>query len=188
MSRYTIPGQEIPKMTGSDLINLYEFSYFALKRNLDGVTNEESLLIPQPAGNCINWVLGHIVSARGTILALAGGTPLQIGDDATGRVPAEMGDIAARYRRGSGPIHEGDDVLDLGTLRGLLADSQQQLIPALAAISEETLALPVPEAMRRPPLTGSVGDALARLACHEGYHNGQIGLLRRLAGKPGAIA
>src|SRR5208337_2223008 len=73
-------------------------------------------------------------------------------------------------------------------LRGWLADSQQQLIAALAAISEETLSLPVPEALRRPPLTGTVGEALARLAFHEGYHNGQIGLLRRLAGKPGAIA
>lgn len=163
-------------MTGSDLISLYEFSYGALNRNLDGVTNEESLLTPQPAGNCINWVLGHVVSARNLILTLAGGTPVQIGD------------AAARYRRGSAPIHDGDNVLDLGTLRGLLADSQQQLIPALAVISEETLALPVPEAMRRPPLTGSVGEALARMVFHESYHNGQIGLLRRLAGKQGAIA
>ena len=161
-------------MTGSDLASLYEFSYYALNRNLDGVTNEESLLIPQPAGNCINWVLGHIVSARGLVLTLSGGTPLA------------MGNAAAHYQRGSGPIHRGDDVLDLATLRGLLADSQQQLIPALAGITE-ALAPPVPEAMRRPPRTGSVGGALARLAFHEGYHNGQIGPLRRL-GKPGAIA
>jgi len=41
--------------------------------------------------------------------------------------------------------------------------------------------------MNRPPLTGSVGDALIRLHYHEGYHNGQIGLLRRIAGKDGAI-
>jgi DinB superfamily len=176
-------------MTGNDLVSLYEFSYFAINRNLDGVTHEESLHIPQPAGNCINWVLGHIVTARGAVLSLAsGGNPLQMGDAAAGSIPAQMGDAAARYRRGSGPIHNGDNVLDLSTLRGFLADSQQQLIPALAVISEETLALPVPEAMRRPPLTGSVGEALARLVFHEGYHNGQIGLLRRLAGKPGAIA
>jgi DinB family protein len=176
-------------MTGSDLMSLYEFSYGALNCNLDGVSNEESLLIPQPAGNCINWVLGHIVSARGIVLCLASGdNPLEIGDAAKGSIPAQMGDVGARYRRGSGPIHDGDEVLDLGTLRGLLADSQQQLIPALAVISQETLALPVPEAMRRPPLTGSVGEALARMVFHESYHNGQIGLLRRLAGRPGAIA
>ena len=162
-------------MTGIELMSVYEFSYMALNRNLDGVTHEESLFIPEPAGNCINWVLGHIVSARNAVLTLAGGSPILTGD------------ATAHYRRGSEPVHAGDHVLDLGTLRGLLADSQQQLIPALAAISDETLALPVPEQLRRPPLTGDIGAALARLAFHEGYHNGQIGLLRRLAGKPGAI-
>ncbi len=163
-------------MTGSELASIYEFSYGALNRNLDGVSNEESLFIPQPAGNCINWVVGHIVSARGMVLTLAGGAPVLTGD------------AAAHYMRGSAGIQAGDKVLDLGTLRGLLADSQQQLIPALAALSAEALALPVPEQLRRPPLTGSIEAALTRLAFHEAYHNGQIGLLRRLAGKAGAIA
>jgi len=163
-------------MTGNELVTMYEFSYGVLNRNLDGVSNEESLFIPQPAGNCINWVLGHVVTARNLVLTLAGGVGV-VNDEA-----------AAHYRRGSGPIQQGDSVPDIATLRGWLADSQQQLIAALAAISEETLSLPVPEALRRPPLTGTVGEALARLAFHEGYHNGQIGLLRRLAGKPGAIA
>ena len=106
-------------MTGNELMNMYEFSYMAISRNLDGVTNEESLFIPVPAGNCINWVVGHIVAARNTVLTLAGGGPVLTGDD------------AAHYRRGSDPIHAGGKVLDLGTLRGFLADSQQQLIPAL---------------------------------------------------------
>ena len=163
-------------MTGSELVSMYEFSYMAINRNLDGVTHEESLFIPEPAGNCMNWVVGHIVAARNTVLTLAGGDPILTGD------------AAAHYRRGSDPIHAGDRVLDLGTLRGFLADSQQQLIPALAAISDQTLALPVPEQLRRPPLTGSIEAALTRLAFHESYHNGQIGLLRRLAGKAGAIA
>ena len=33
-------------MTGTELASMYEFSYGALKRNLEGVTNEESLVIP----------------------------------------------------------------------------------------------------------------------------------------------
>ena len=163
-------------MTSSDLIKMYEFSYGALNRNLEGVSNEESLIIPQPAGNCINWVLGHVVTARNLVLTLAGGASIVSSDD------------AAPYRRGSDPLQPGDSVPDIGTLRGWLADSQQQLIPALAEISEEALALAVPEVYRRPPLTGSIAEALTRLAFHEAYHNGQIGLLRRLAGKAGAIA
>ena len=162
-------------MTGNEIANMYEFSYGAIKRNLDDVTNDESLVQPPGAGNCLNWVLGHIVAARNTVLKLAGGAPL-VGDDVT-----------AHYRRGSEPLKPGSKAPDLATLRGLLSDMQHQLVPALAALSDEALAQPVPEAMRRPPLTGSVADALIRLHYHEGYHNGQIGLLRRLAGKEGAI-
>ena len=162
-------------MTGSEIANMYEFSYGAIKRNLEDVTNEESLVQPPGAGNCLNWVLGHIVAARNTVLKLAGGTPV-VGED-----------VAAHYRRGSDPLKAGEKVPDLATLRGLLSDTQHQLVPALAALSDDALTQPVPEAMRRPPLTGSVADALIRLHYHEGYHNGQIGLLRRLAGKEGAI-
>ena len=149
-------------MTGNELAQMYEFSYGAIKRNLDDVTNEDSLVQPPGTGNCLNWVLGHIVVARNTILSLAGGTPV-VGDD-----------VAAYYRRGSEPLRPGDKVPDLPTLRGLLRDSQHRLLPALAALSDEALALPVPEQMRQPPLTGSVADALVRLHYHEGYHNGQV--------------
>ena len=38
-------------MTGNEIANMYEFSYGAIKRNLDDVTNEESLVQPPGAGN-----------------------------------------------------------------------------------------------------------------------------------------
>jgi len=162
-------------MTGNDLAKMYEFSYAAMNRNLQDLSNEDSLVLPEAGGNCLNWVLGHIVATRGATLMLAG-TP-----------PTLTGENLAIYRCGSHP--EGtDDFADLATLRGWLSDTQQQLIPALTALSEEDLNRLVPEEQRRPPLTGSIGDALIRLHYHEGYHNGQIGLLRRLAGKEGAIA
>ena len=51
-------------MTGHDLASIYEFSYFAIKRNLKELTHEDSVLIPEPSGNCINWVLGHYFCSR----------------------------------------------------------------------------------------------------------------------------
>jgi hypothetical protein len=54
-------------------------------------------------------------------------------------------------------------------------------------MTDEELAANVPEEFNRPPLAGSIGDALSRLNFHESYHAGQIGLLRRIAGKEGAI-
>ncbi len=161
-------------MNASDLVKMYEFSYGAINRNLDGVSHAESVVVPQPSGNCLNWVLGHVILSRGLLLTLSGGTPVLTGSQ------------AEPYKRGSscGVV---DGLLDLATLRGLLADSQQQLIPGLAAMSDDALARPVPEPYNRSPLTGSIVDAFARLHYHESYHNGQIGLLRRIAGKDGAI-
>jgi hypothetical protein len=161
-------------MTGNDLAKMFEFSYGAIHRNLQDLTHQDSLLRPDGGGNCLNWVLGHVIVTRNLVLMLAGATPVLTGEH------------VAEYQRGSSP--EGtDNFLDLATLRGLLDDSQKQLIPALAALSEAKLNRDVPDQYRRPPLTGSLGDALIRLHYHEGYHNGQIGLLRRMAGKEGAI-
>lgn len=161
-------------MNGNDLAKMYEFSYLALKRNLDGVSHEESLRTPEQGGNCLNWVLGHVVVARNTVLMLAGAEPVLSGEK------------IAVYQRGSQPS-KAEEYADLATLRGLLDDSQRQLMPTLVAMTEEKLAGDVPEQFRRSPLNGSVVDALTRLHYHEGYHNGQIGLLRRVAGKEGAI-
>jgi hypothetical protein len=162
-------------MTGGDLAKMFEFSYAAVSRNLDGVSQVESLVVPQPCGgNCLNWVFGHVVTARNTILTLVG------------EGPAMTGEKLEVYRRSSAPSDE-TEYLDLATLRGFYDDSQRTLIPALSAFSEQGLEQMVPDAYRKPPLTGSVGDALIRLHYHEGYHNGQIGLLRRIAGLDGAI-
>ena len=161
-------------MTGKDLARMYEFSYAALNRNLQDLNHEDTVVLPEGGGNCLNWVLGHVVSARSAVLMLAGATT------------APTGDGMAVYRRGSHP--EGTDgFADLAKLRAVFDETQKHLIPALAALSEEALNSSVPEEHRRPPLTGSIGEALIRLHYHEGYHNGQIGLLRRLAGKEGAI-
>jgi hypothetical protein len=162
-------------MTGSDLAWVFEFSYSMINRNLQDLSQADTLLQPDNGGNCINWVLGHIVVARNGILVLAGAAPVGSGYD------------LKIYHRGSSP--EGTDkFLDFATLRILFDEAHQVLMPVLKSISEDALNSPVPESMRRPPLTGSVSDALLRLQYHEGYHNGQIGVLRRMAGKPGAIS
>lgn len=163
-------------MTGNDLASMYEFSYMAINRNLSDLSHEDSVHIPEPGGNCINWVLGHIISARGLLLLLTGAG-----------APVFSEDEAAVFQRGSAALKAGDQGVDLTRLKSALDESHKRLVPALKALSDETLAAPVPEKFKRPPLTGTVGDALTRLAYHEGYHNGQIGVLRRLAGKEGAI-
>ena len=138
-------------MTGHDLASMYEFSYFAIKRNLKELTHEDSIFIPEPSGNCINWVLGHIISARGMMLLLTGaGAPLFSEEE------------AAVFQRGSAAMKSGEQGMDLTRLITALEDSHKKLIPALQGLSDDTLAADVPEKFKRPPLTGSVGDALHR--------------------------
>ena len=143
-------------MTGTDLARMYEFSYAALNRNLIDLNHEDTVVLPDGGGNCLNWVLGHVVAARSMVLMLAGATPTLTGEG------------MAVYQRGSHP--EGTDgFADLGKLRAMFDETQKQLVPTLAALSEEALNSSVPEQHRRPPLTGSIGDALIRLHYHEGY-------------------
>ncbi len=160
-------------MNANDLARMYEISYGAINRNLEDVTHEESLVRP-PAGNCLNWVLGHIVVYRGSMLKIIG------------RRPVFEGERAAPYLRGTHP-DGSEHYLDLATLRGLLSDSHQEFIPALSTLTDEELSSNVPEEFNRPPLAGSISNALARLSFHESYHAGQVGLLRRIAGREGAI-
>ena len=163
-------------MTGSELAQIYEFSYGAIQRNLDGLSHEDSVHCPEPAGNCINWVLGHMVTGRGLVLMLAGPASTVLTDEE-----------AASYRRGSAALREGATAVDLARLKSAFEETQQRLIPALQSLNDATLSAEVPEQFRRPPLRGTVAQALTRLSYHEGYHNGQIGLLRRMAGKEAAI-
>ena len=67
----------------------------------------------------------------------------------------------------------------------MLSDAHQELIPALSGMTEIHLAHDVPEEFNRPPLAGSVGNALARLHFHESYHAGQIGAVTTNRGKKG---
>ncbi len=172
-SGFTLTGKARAIMNAGDLAKMYEVSYGAINRNLEDVSQQESLVRP-PAGNCLNWVLGHIVLYRGFMLKMIG------------RRSVLEGEHAIPYQRGSHP-DGSEHYLDGGHAARVVIDAHQQLIPALSVMTDQELAENVPEEFNRPPLAGSIGNALARLSFHESYHAGQIGLLRRIAGKEGAI-
>lgn len=155
-------------MANDALVVPFRFGWSALERNLDGFTEAEALQRPEPAGNCANWLVGHLLAYRDRthqLLELPPAWPEAFGDP-------------GKYKRG------GDGVLDAPrTLDELLAAfraSQELVIPALEAVSAARLGEPASNSQ-------SVAGQLGFLAFHEGYHAGQAGLLRRLLGKPGAI-
>jgi uncharacterized damage-inducible protein DinB len=144
---------------------------FVFERNLTGVTNEESLRRPQPGGNTMNWIVGHVVRTRNQALGLLGEKPLF--DDH---------DFEAYGAGGSKAAH----TLPLDELKHRFDALGPALGSALARTTPQQLSAAAPFS----PTGNSnetVGTLLASIAFHEAYHLGQTGLSRRLLGKPGAL-
>ena len=155
-------------MNAADLKRLYGINHQALHVNVAGVSNEEAVLQPKPAGNCLNWVVGHIVASRNGVLQAMGEEMIW---------PKEE---AVRYARSSEPIRRSGEGKPLDRILQDFDRSQERIQSALDRISEADLAQPRGE-------NDTVAGWLAFLHFHEAYHVGQAALLRRLIGKEGAI-
>ena len=53
------------------------FTRNVVRLNLEGISHEQSLIQPQPAGNCSNWVVGHLVTIYNKVLPLLEQTPVE---------------------------------------------------------------------------------------------------------------
>ncbi len=154
------------------LVTQLSVSRGAIHRNLQGVSHEESLLRPQPAGNSANWIVGHIVASRSRLLTALGETGV-LADE---RI--------APYRRGSdGGVETG---LPLQDLVDAFERSQPLLIARLQRMTDAELEAKSPISSPAGP-DATFGAALSAMVFHEAYHVGQLGIARRLIGKHGAI-
>ena len=136
------------------------------------ITHAESLIRPS-AGNCLNWIVGHILVSRGTILEILEEQPL-------------LSDVQSMpYQRGSRP-NESDYLLPLSALMQRLGSSQERIVSSLEKKSPEWLNssnLEKEIEWQKQPRR----DQLMFLHFHEAYHIGQTGILRRIIGKECAI-
>ena len=153
-------------MNAEDLKHMFELNHYVIGVNARDLSHPESLAGPKPGGNCANWVLGHIVATRGALLSLLG--EKQVWDQAT----------VDRYKRGSAPI-SADTAKPFPELLESLDRSQERVVAGLSRITDAELA------NAEGPET--LGTKIATLQFHEAYHAGQLGVLRRVAGKEGAI-
>lgn len=144
--------------------------------NAAGVSHEESLIQPRPGGNCMNWVLGHLVATYDR--------SQQIFD----REPLAPEGALTRYERGGEPITGTDGASDFAELLGLWDELARNHEEGLSNLTRSDLARPAPFSPDGPPREGdTVGSLLTTLQFHQAYHAGQLGVLRRIAGKEGAI-
>jgi len=141
--------------------------------NLEGFSEVEITADPQPSGNNAAWILSHILAERDTVLELLGG----------GKVMTE----AERKPFLHFQISTAKALLpSKARLFEIWDESQARISAALDKQTPETLDEVVPAVMEggKPD---SRGRKIVFFHFHESYHIGQLGLLRRLLGKEGAI-
>jgi DinB superfamily len=149
--------------TPETMAEYFGLTYRVIHWQLDGVTHEESLLQPPFRGNCLNWVLGHIVFGRESVLKL-------LGED----LPWTETEIAS-YRSNTEPITNAEQALPLEMLLGKLEESHKRILTGLKRIT--------PDKWEAPINDETVAEKIAFSHWHETYHVGQLELLRQLAGK-----
>jgi uncharacterized damage-inducible protein DinB len=129
------------------------------------LTPDEGLRTPIPGVNDVNWILGHLVHVNAGVLELLGHPGEPSSADLT------------HYAAGSPPGEDGADAWDLGELRDAFRQQIHRLDGALADAPPERMGAPPP-----PGFEGELRDFLHFITFHQGYHVGQLGMLRRALG------
>jgi len=151
-----------------ELAGAFARNWSIIKSQTNGLTHTDTLLQPPFRGNCMNWVLGHILDTRNGVLKVLGESPVV---SETERVRP--------YGHGSEPVcGDGEGVLKLEQLLEKFESSQRAIEAGLKRISPEELARETRD--HRGPVTAA--QRLFFLYFHETYHVGQAELLRQLAG------
>jgi len=155
-------------ITIRNLQRIFEMENEIIHDQVNGLTQEDSLLQPQPGGNCLNWVLGHLLTNQVEIILAMGGTP-----------PFNPAQVA-RYDRDSEPIRgEEEGVLPLYTLVSMHDQIHEVLNQLLDTAREEDFEKEILIGERKMTL----GWRVFFLHFHYTYHIGQLEFLRQLAGK-----
>jgi uncharacterized damage-inducible protein DinB len=157
-----------------EMANLqFHVSNIVIKRNLGEITHEQSLIQPKPAGNCINFILGHIVATRCNFIKMLGGESVWKDDD------------IKKYDRHAAPLTDPAEAKPLNEIWQALDQTQQRIAAAVSKLDNEKLKQKAPFSPTNNP-DETYGSILAVFAFHDAYHAGQTGVLRRIIGLPPA--
>lgn len=154
-------------LTPAKLAEFFDRNLLTLKAQTKGLVHEQSLLQAPFRSNCLNWVLGHILSSRDNVL------------NAVGAERVLTSEQAARYGYGSNPIcGQEEGILRMEQILELLQVSQERLNVALQTVTAVTLE----EERVMGPFHVPCGELIVQLFAHDSYHTGQTEILRQLAG------
>jgi hypothetical protein len=153
----------------SGLTMILQRNFGVIQRQIKDITHEQSLIQPPFRGNCMNWVLGHLVMSRQRILIM------------TNQLTVWTQEQCNRYERGSEPIVDNSEALPFEKIAADLMTSQQRIQTWLENAKPEDLDVAIiPHNI--PADAGPIWDWMEFLLWHEAYHLGNLELLRQLAG------
>ena len=151
-------------ITKEDFKILFENWEWIIDVQTEGLSHEDLLFQPQPGGNCMLWVLGHMVESMKDLINAMGG-----------EAPAGFEDYE-RFRRTSEPVLDDEPGLpDITKIRKDFA--------ALSGVAAQTLDKQEDSFFAEPGRNGTKGATVLFFAFHMSYHAGQLEILRNLVGK-----
>jgi hypothetical protein len=159
--------QEKTMITKADLIKMLVIENNLIHDQTNGLGQSDTLIQP-PGGNCMNWVLGHLLESQISMLnALDGISPID---------PVLLG----RYKRESAPITaDGEGVLSLEALLDRHDKVHAAIVTRLSEMNEADFKVEIQQGERKVIR----GWRVFFLHFHYTYHIGQLEQLRQLAGK-----
>ncbi|HSM70230.1 MAG TPA: DinB family protein [Anaerolineales bacterium] len=151
--------------TAEKLIRDYEFNAMLVHRLVDGLTHEETLIQLPIEVNCLNWVLGHIVTNRSHALEVVGADH------------AWQEDVRRLYHTGTENITPEGESMQVHALLRYLDESVELLKTALENASEEYLSENFTNYRGEKTREAHLGG----FHWHETYHIGQLEIFKALA-------
>jgi hypothetical protein len=150
------------------LIGFFDRNLEIIRMQTEGLSHEDSLIQLPFRANCLNWVVGHVLTNRRNIIQLLGEEDPLPGVDLD------------HYERESDPILGLDQgVLPLEDLLSYLEESQGILTGLLEKETADSLQR---SASYRDRGEKTIAYWLFFLYFHDSYHVGQTELLRQAAG------
>lgn len=152
----------MPTLKAQEVLRDFEFHTMLIHRFVDGITHEESVSQLPFEHNCMNWILGHIVTNRSHVL------------ETVGAAHAWQEEIRALYHTGTAPVTPESPSIRFENLISYLDESVEFLKAALEDVSEEWL---------EENHTNYRGEKtryahVTSFHWHESFHLGQLEILK----------
>ena len=154
-------------LSTQDFIRLFTLENDLILSQTAGLSQADTFIQPQPSGNCMHWVLGHILQNQISLLGVLGGVS-----------PVDAAPLAI-YKTGSDPItSDRPGLLQLEHLRADISAVNTAINNRLAEMSDDDFSQEIEFNGRKSTLAWR----FLFLQFHYSTHVGQLEQLRQLAG------